>query len=572
MDIDPGHDPAERGAHIPVLLIALLQGLALYGLHRAQLADHWPATDPAWLLPLYGLAVLLPLTAHLMAVHLRERQCWVLLAGVAVVVALTGWQAGLHEVRDVYGATRTALIVQWALPLGLLWCIALPFLRLRLTQGRWWPDYPALFSTTWRTLLGLIEAVVFTGLFWILLMLWQTLFAMLGIDFFRELFHKPEFIYPVTAIVFGAAVYLVGNIDRLVDAVLVQVLGLLQWLLPLAALILVLFTLALLPRLPALLANAQRPLSAGLMLWQVVLTVLLLNAAWRDGRQAQTWWPWLRQGLRGVPLLLTVVAAAALYALCLRIADVGLTVSRYWGLVVALGALAYAVSYSVAALRRGPWLAGIGTANRVIALALALVLALSVSPLLSPMRLAAASQLTRAKAATTAKGVEGPLKALGQDLGGYGARALQAYIDSRPVDDPAGLRRLALDQQAAMPVAKTQSPPPKVETFDDWLASLKAHGRLMPPESLQQALRADFEATAQGKSQGHALPRQPVGFWADVDGDGRQDLVIVPGWNSGVRVYRATAEGWQGDELKRSIPEGLSGPAPHRVDQNAAAQ
>jgi Domain of unknown function (DUF4153) len=566
MDINHGHSSAERATQIPVLLIAVLQGLALYGLHRAVLAKHWPATDLVWLVPLYGLALLLPLTAQLLAAHLRERLCWVLLAGVAAVIALAGWQAAVYEVvEDAPGATSLASLVKWSLPLGLLWCIALPFMRLRLAQGRWWPDYAALFSTTWRTLLGLIEAVVFTGLFWILLMLWQTLFAMLGIDFFRELFQRAVFIYPVTAIVFGAAVYLVGNIDRLVDAALVQVLGLLQWLLPLAALILVLFTLALLPRLSALLVNAQRPLSAALMLWLVVLTVLLLNAAWRDGRQTQTWWPWLRQGLRGVPLLLTVVAATALYALSLRIADVGLTVSRYWGLVVALGALAYAVSYSVAALRSGPWLAGIGTANRVIALVLALVLALSVSPVLSPSRLAAASQLARAKAATTAQALQGPLNALAHDLGGYGARALQGYIDSRPADDPAGLRRLALDQQQTVTrIVSTKALPPKAETFDDWLGSLKARsGQLVPPQSLQQALRADFEAAAKAENQSQALPRQPVGFWADVDGDGRQDLVIVPGRYDGIRVYRATAEGWQGDDLKRSIPARvLPSPAP----------
>ena len=52
------------------------------------------------------------------------------------------------------------------------------------------------FTNAWRNKLMLAEAVLFTGLFWLLLFLWQALFHLLGIDYFRNLFEEPIFIYP----------------------------------------------------------------------------------------------------------------------------------------------------------------------------------------------------------------------------------------------------------------------------------------------------------------------------------------------------------------------------------------
>lgn len=40
-----------------ILLCALVQGWALYGLHLSIKSHHWPATNPAWLLALYSVFV-----------------------------------------------------------------------------------------------------------------------------------------------------------------------------------------------------------------------------------------------------------------------------------------------------------------------------------------------------------------------------------------------------------------------------------------------------------------------------------------------------------------------------------
>ena len=53
---------------MPVILIAaVLQGWALYGLHRAIESNAWPATDQRWLIAFYALAVFVPATVQLLA-------------------------------------------------------------------------------------------------------------------------------------------------------------------------------------------------------------------------------------------------------------------------------------------------------------------------------------------------------------------------------------------------------------------------------------------------------------------------------------------------------------------------
>ena len=53
-----------RELHI-ILLAAVVQGWALYGLHLSVKDQHWPATEPAWLIALYALTLIVPLSLQL---------------------------------------------------------------------------------------------------------------------------------------------------------------------------------------------------------------------------------------------------------------------------------------------------------------------------------------------------------------------------------------------------------------------------------------------------------------------------------------------------------------------------
>ena len=146
-----GFADAGRGAHavdgsepippsgLPVILIAaLVQGWALYGLHEAVMKMHWPATQPSWLVALYTLAVFLPLTVQMIAASVRTRAAAVILAVLGCALMFFGWFHGAQA-----GAASRLLDTAdgplFGIVLGVLWLMLLPFVQLRLVEGAWRP-------------------------------------------------------------------------------------------------------------------------------------------------------------------------------------------------------------------------------------------------------------------------------------------------------------------------------------------------------------------------------------------------------------------------------------------------
>jgi len=314
-----------------VLALAALQGLALLGLHYAADRGVWPATRPGILVPLYLNAALLPLTAQLLVRFLAHARLKWTLAAMAAALTVFGWHYVAHVAPD-QGA-RSIMgdgAFENAFPLVVLWLIVIAFVRAQLETGRHLPEYRALFAAAWRNKLVLLETSIFVGIFWLLLWLWATLFGTLEIEFFSKLFSKPAFIYPATALAIGAALHLIGSVDRIVDVVLTQVLSVFKWLAPIAGLMVVLFSAALIPELPRLFAAAERPLNALWLLWLVAVTILLINAAYQDGSAERPYGAKLSLAMRFVPPLLTLIALTATYALYVRMSAYGVTLGRFW--------------------------------------------------------------------------------------------------------------------------------------------------------------------------------------------------------------------------------------------------
>ncbi|MBV9911215.1 MAG: hypothetical protein JOZ93_01495, partial [Sinobacteraceae bacterium] len=287
---------------LPVILAAaVIQGWALYGLHHAITTHTWPATHLAWLFGCYAVAVLIPVTTQLLVEWITERATWFMVAVLTVAFFYFGWHHGSavansNELRFAASGECFPL----AAVLIVLWLHLLPFIQARLELGKWSVQYEVLFAHAWRNVVALAEAGVFTGLFWLLLFLWQTLFHMLQIDFFRDLFQEPIFVYPVTSLVFGSALHLIGSVERLVSTVLEQILNVFKWLGTVTGVLLALFTLALLTRLPGLLHTGEKAIGASWLLWLVAVVVLFLNAAFRDGKVQQPYPRFVALALRAV--------------------------------------------------------------------------------------------------------------------------------------------------------------------------------------------------------------------------------------------------------------------------------
>jgi hypothetical protein len=519
-----------------ILLAAVIQGWVLYGLHHAIKGHHWPATDQPWLIALYALAVFLPLTAQLLADQARAAAFWRLLAILAIAFFYFGWHHGA-SVSSAGAAPFTGdkEYLPLALLLTVLWLLALPFAQSRLATGYWTVQYGSLFANAWRNKLVLAEAALFTALFWLLLFLWQMLFHMLGIDYFRELFEEPIFIYPVTSLTFGCALHLIGSIERLTSVVLEQILNVLKWLGLLAGVILAFFTIALVFKLPGLLFTGHKAIGAAWLLWLTAVVVLLLNAAYRDGSVVQPYPKWIALFLRVVVPLTVIISLTALYALTLRSRHYGLTVERVWAFVVAGAALLYAVGYSLSAFRGGAWLAGIARVNVIAAVALIAVISAALTPLLSPYRLAADSQFRMvlangAEAADDPGTAERPyrrntaLNYLRFDAGQYGRAKLEELAQLHSGPNAAGIRRRA---EGMLAQTSRWVPSGVAADIPAMLAKLRVYpaGRVLDPD-LTDKLTADL-----GKP-GNVFDYErgsdaAVGIYVDLNGDKSDEFVFL---------------------------------------------
>jgi len=532
-----------------ILLAAVVQGASLLWLHLAADNQRWPATKPAWLLGFYAIAVFVPLTAQLIAAHLRERYAWYVLAALAGAFFYFGWYHGSNLVVE---EPRRVLQLWQAMPgafvLALLWLLTVPFIQARLIEGRWRARYEVLFSTAWNNKLVLAEAALFTGLFWLLLLLWQELFGMLGIPFFKELFDEPTFVYPVTSLTFGIALHLIGSLERLTQTILEQLLNVLKWLALLAGFILALFTVALVLKLPGMIASGERAIGAAWLLWLLAVTVLLLNAAYRDGSTERPYPALIAKSLRYVTPLTLIIALTAIYALYLRIDRYGLTVSRVWACVVAGALVLYSIGYSLTSLRSARWMAGIAAVNVRVALLLIVVLASAFTPILSPYRLSAASQFRIAQRLDVAPD-DSVFQYLRYELGRYGTAKLTELtqlVDHPRAQQLQAAAKRALEQPSRGVPGKPPSGAQLAARFVIFPAGREVDGVLL------RQLENDIASPAVAWM--FAGTDRIGAVFIDLDGDSVEEFVLVA--DARAVGYRRMSDRWH--SIGHLAPSGAS--------------
>ena len=540
-------DGARRSLPL-ILLLAVIQGWSLYGLHHAIANKQWPATDSAWLFASYAVFLFVPVLLQLLARFSNLTALWVIAALLALFYFYVGWHHGSAVLieREISALSFDGGLFALGLASVVLWLLVLPFVQARLIHGHWNAHYLTLFTSAWHTHLILAEAFLFTGLFWLLLGLWAALFHMLDINFFKELFAEPIFVYPVTALVFGIALHLIGAIDRLTSVVLEQLLNVLKWLALLAGGILVLFTLTLAAKLPGLLSSGQLTIGAAWLLWLIAVNVLLLNAAYRDGTGSAPFPPAISRFLRCVVPLTAVIALTAIYALAVRIDTYGLTVERFWACVVAGAAAIYALGYSATVFERGGWLPGMSRINVIAALALIVTIATALTPVLSPYRLAASSQFHRAQqfSKTIADAQENsyarqstPFQYLRFEAGQYGVDRLRALA---ALQDGPEATRIVKAATAALKLQHRWEGVPPIDP-DAYVAALK----VFPADrNVDAALGAVIIKASQGIGGVSPLRGRAddAGLFIDLDGDDEDEFVLLTQWRG--LAFAHNESGW----------------------------
>ena len=376
-----------------IVLLAVLQGGLMYLAQKGHAAGWWPFAALGGRVCWYSLVLAVPTMMALGVVRLRDARFWQHAAGTALVVGgLAAWAAWNATGGPAVQAGSVLGPFGASLAIGLF--VALPWLQCRLAHGRWRVPYACLFEHAWQNTLTLALAALFTCICWLVLYLWGALFALVKVEFFRELFREDAFVHLATGAMAGLGV-LIGRTQHRAVMVARQVLfAIFTGLLPLLAFIAALFVASL--PFTGLEPLWEMRSAAATLVTVVALLVAFTNSVLQDGEGARPYPAWLRRVVDAGLALLPVYALLALYALWLRIDQHGWTADRVWAVLLALVVAGYAFGYAWAVLRgRDGWLSAIRPVNRLMSLAVVALAVLANTPLLDPHRISVSSQLQR---------------------------------------------------------------------------------------------------------------------------------------------------------------------------------
>ena len=373
------------------LAIGLVQGLLL-----------WLATsmgDPgAW----YGLitAVLVGgVNLLLLGENIRHRgTAWLVVGLTVVMTAISAW---VFWDGDEYWRPGSWLAGSWSFFAVVITYICTVFILSWPTREGRYPRYEDLFRHAWDTVFIVLLGLLLNAVFWALLWLWGGLFKMLGIVALNKLFSTEGFICISSAMVFALGVHMGREKEQVIGLLRGIVLTLCRFLLPLSALIVIVFTFAL--PFTGLEPIWDTGYSTPIMLWLVAVNLFLLNGVFQDGTQGSGYPTWLVRVVDLCLLCLPVLVVLAGYSTWLRIEQYGLTPSRILAMVLVLVIVIHSVAALLAVfVSRSIWLGSLRVCNPVIALLCVVLLLAMHTPWFSPLKMSANNQVQRLLSGRTA--------------------------------------------------------------------------------------------------------------------------------------------------------------------------
>lgn len=368
------------------LFVAILGGSA--GLALWTLTDNWddPFVSPTLYLALFVFVIVYSLVVLALAGPLTPIRA--VLGALILAVPVTGLVslAGMRHLvaTDLLDSqiVMTAILI---LVLG-----ATPFLFCWLLNRRDWLRYEALFDTAWMIAVRYIVAWVFVGVFWLVLFLSNALLDMVDVGFIELIFNTNWAIFTLTGAVLGLALAVVYEMRAMISPYLI--LRLLRLMVPPVLAVLAIF-LAAIPLRG--LSGVFGDFSSGATLMSAAIAGISLVAIALDrddDKAVKT--RGIRLATQGLAVLLPLLTALAVWSVMLRVQQYGWTPERVLAGLIAVFLLLYGLGYAAAVLLRTNWMARIRQFNVVMALAVIVVSALWMTPVLNAYRIAVNSQVS----------------------------------------------------------------------------------------------------------------------------------------------------------------------------------
>jgi hypothetical protein len=310
--------------------------------------------------------------------------------GLAAVTALLVWLGGLAHSDGIIasGLSVLAAIAVATLPV--------PFLLVQAKGA--WRDYPALFSQAWAIVVRGVAASAFAGLFWGVVFLSDQVLQIVGLSLISDVMEYWVVGAVLTGAVFGLGTAMVHEQAETLSPY--PVLRLFRVLLPVVLLVMLVFLIALPFRGLNGLFDGLSPTLLLLTMVGAGVSLVSITVAETDTEATQS--PVLQRAAQITSLILPVMAGLAAYAVWQRVGQHGWTPERLFGALACGLALGYGLSYGLAVLRGGGWMARIRQANIGLALVAILLAGLWLTPVLNAERISAANQLARFDAGKTA--------------------------------------------------------------------------------------------------------------------------------------------------------------------------
>lgn len=329
-----------------MIFIGLLQGTLCY-LLMTYLVPH----NDGWLF--YGMPATIAITSALLltVVSFKQRALWLWMALIFVVVlAMSVWLKWQVEDSDKWRQHDVFMFYGWRLLLMAM--LALPWIQYSLHVSREQARYPHFYRQLWLNTLTLLIVFLANGLFWLVLLLWSEMFKLVGIPFFSTLFFDTDwFGYMAFGLITALAVVLARTQSRLVTAVQKLLTFIATGLLPLVALLALMFILTL--PFTGLEAISQRVSAAGLMSTLTLLLLLLMAIVREPQKEALPYPGALRYLIKCSLIVAPIYMLIAGWSLWVRIQQYGWTPERLYGVLVVVVLLVWSFGYLASILRRG---------------------------------------------------------------------------------------------------------------------------------------------------------------------------------------------------------------------------
>lgn len=378
-----------------LISVALFQGLFLLILHQSIEWEFWPHSSPQWLFALYSMAFVGPTMLLLSLQSSREILAIKWIAPFTLFAGVLGYYMGF-QATPVSHVRFDSILFVFILTMGIASFKALIYIQFFVNNGSFSYRelrYSHLFRWSWRNFLTLALALLFSGCFWGVLMLWAGLFKAIKVDFFYDLFTEKWFLYPAIALANGFGVVMFRNLSHIIDTITRLQQALMKFLLVVLVLVSILF-------LSALPFTGLEPLwetgGSTLILWMQALLLFFINAVYQDDPDARPYQLWLHRFIYFGVMFLPVYSAISFYGLSLRVDQYGWSLMRCWAFLIWFLLALFPIGYIWGIIRlRDNWLQQLSRTNIVMGLLVLVVMLLVNSPLLDFRKVVVNNQISR---------------------------------------------------------------------------------------------------------------------------------------------------------------------------------